>query len=88
MERTSRTDRAIESAGRKIACSSVVQSDGRVQEAGASGVPLTPKEFAARLGVHVKTVKRWIQDGRIRAEQTAGKRGRWLIPASELVRFV
>lgn len=28
---------------------------------------LTPKELAATLGVHVKTVRRWIQDGRFEA---------------------
>lgn len=40
---------------------------------------------AARFGVHVETVRRWIKAGRLRAERTLG--GHYRIPESALSEF-
>jgi excisionase family DNA binding protein len=46
---------------------------------------ITVKEYAAYRGVHPSTVIRWITDGRVPAEQPAGKKGRFAIPAEMIV---
>jgi excisionase family DNA binding protein len=38
------------------------------------------KEAAAHFGVNWKTIKRWIESGRIKAIQPAGPGGRLFIP--------
>ncbi len=48
----------------------------------------SPKEFAARVGVTVRTVNNWIHEGIIEASQPNGFRGAWLIPLSELERVM
>lgn len=47
---------------------------------------LSPRELAEALGVSESSVKRWADDGRIRAARTAG--GHRRIPVREAVRFV
>lgn len=47
---------------------------------------ISPKEYAAWRGVHVNTVIRWIKQGRVPAEQPAGKHGRFAIPAEMIVK--
>lgn len=47
---------------------------------------LSPKEFAAALGVSESSVKRWVDDGKIRALRTPG--GHRRIAVSEAIRFV
>lgn len=46
---------------------------------------LTPKEYAASVGVEVHAVYRWIREGRIRAYRPGRSAlGRWAIPLKEL----
>jgi len=45
---------------------------------------VTPKEYAEYRGVHLSTIMRWIKQGRVPAEQPAGKKGRYAIPAELL----
>jgi excisionase family DNA binding protein len=47
---------------------------------------LSPKDFAAALGVSESSVKRWVDDGKIRALRTPG--GHRRIAVSEAIRFV
>jgi excisionase family DNA binding protein len=47
---------------------------------------LSPKDFAAALGVSESSVKRWVDDGQIRALRTPG--GHRRIAVSEAIRFV
>lgn len=47
---------------------------------------LTPRELAEAIGVSESSVKRWVDDGRIRAARTAG--GHRRIPVREAMRFV
>jgi len=54
-----------------------------VQEPAGS---LSPKDFAAALGVSESSVKRWVDDGKIRALRTPG--GHRRIAVSEAIRFV
>lgn len=43
------------------------------------------KEYAEYRGVHRNTIIKWIRAGRIAAEQPAGKRGRYAIPAEMII---
>jgi excisionase family DNA binding protein len=54
-----------------------------VQEPAGS---LSPKDFASALGVSESSVKRWVDDGKIRALRTPG--GHRRIAVSEAIRFV
>jgi excisionase family DNA binding protein len=47
---------------------------------------LTPRELAQAIGVSESSVKRWVDDGSIRATKTAG--GHRRIPIDEAVRFI
>ena len=47
----------------------------------------SPKEFATKLGITVRTVNNWIHDGILEASQPNGFRGSWIIPVSELQRL-
>lgn len=47
---------------------------------------LTPRELAKAIGVSESSVKRWVDDGSIRATKTAG--GHRRIPIAEAVRFI
>jgi MerR family transcriptional regulator, light-induced transcriptional regulator len=47
---------------------------------------LSPKDFAAALGVSESSVKRWVDDGKIRALRTPG--GHRRIAVNEAIRFV
>lgn len=47
----------------------------------------SPKEFAAQVGITVRTVNNWIHDGIIEASQPNGFGGAWLIPLSEVKRI-
>lgn len=47
---------------------------------------LTPRELAEAIGVSESSVKRWVDDGSIRATKTAG--GHRRIPIAEAVRFI
>jgi excisionase family DNA binding protein len=42
-------------------------------------------EYAAYRGVHRNTIMKWIREGRVPAEQPAGKKGRWAIPREMIV---
>jgi excisionase family DNA binding protein len=50
-----------------------------IQDQRATELLLTVKEYADLRRVHVETVKRWIKQGLIEAERTAGARGHWRI---------
>jgi excisionase family DNA binding protein len=45
---------------------------------------LTVEEAADRLGASLWTVRRWLQQGRIRGVMPGGRRLGWRIPASEI----
>ena len=45
---------------------------------------LSPKEFAARTGISLATVRRYLKSGRVVAHQPGGRRHRVLIPADAL----
>ena len=44
-------------------------------------------ELARVIGVDTSTVYRWLYQGTLQGTQQTGKKGRWLIPASELERL-
>ena len=46
---------------------------------------ITAKEYADYRGVHASTVIRWIKNGRVPAEQPAGKKGAYAIPAAMII---
>jgi len=46
---------------------------------------MTPKELAARYGVHLETVRKWIKAGKIKTEQPFGFRGRRFIRRDSLL---
>ncbi len=46
---------------------------------------MTPKELAARYGVHIETVRDWIRAGKVQTEQPFGKRGRRFIRRDSLL---
>lgn len=45
---------------------------------------LTVEEAADRLGASIWTIRRWLQQGRIKGVQPGGRRLGWRIPASEI----
>jgi excisionase family DNA binding protein len=47
---------------------------------------LSPKELAEAIGVSESSLKRWVDDGRLRAARTAG--GHRRIPITEAIRFI
>ncbi len=49
---------------------------------------LTVAEVAARLQVDVRTIRRYITDGRMRAFKLGGDKTGWRIRASEVERFI
>jgi len=51
-----------------------------------SAISLSPRDFAVALGVSESSVKRWVDDGKIRALRTPG--GHRRIAVSEAIRFV
>jgi excisionase family DNA binding protein len=57
-----------------------------MQNVQESAVSLSPKDFASALGVSESSVKRWVDDGKIRALRTPG--GHRRIAVSEAIRFV
>lgn len=48
--------------------------------------PLSAGEFASRLGVSPKTVRKWLRDGEVRGKRV-GDKGHWLVPESEAERL-
>jgi excisionase family DNA binding protein len=48
---------------------------------------VSPKEFAARSGLSLSTVRRYLADGRLPSVQHGGRRCRVLIPLSILTQF-
>lgn len=55
-----------------------------VQTRITDGPLLTPREFAARMGISYPTVKQWLYRGKLRAIKTPG--GHYRIPAEEVAR--
>ena len=51
----------------------------------AQRLAYSPAEVGALIGCHRKTVIEWIHDGTLQARQIKGK---WFVPASELVRLL
>lgn len=49
---------------------------------------LTVKDVAARFGVTIATVRRWIKDGRLRARMPGGQKAGYRIPESEVERLL
>lgn len=47
---------------------------------------LSPKDLASIVGVSESSLKRWVDDGRLRAERTSG--GHRRVPVAEAVRFI
>ena len=45
---------------------------------------MTAKEVSAHLKVPLRTIHRWIQSGRLKASQPAGRKGRYLIEAEQV----
>jgi excisionase family DNA binding protein len=48
---------------------------------------LSPREFVARSGLSLATVRRYLADGRLPSVQPGGRRCRMLIPVAALERF-
>ena len=59
----------------------------RIDREALDRADLNVGEFARRVGVHRATVRRWAEAGRIQCRRSAGARGDWLIPASEVARI-
>ncbi len=49
---------------------------------------LSPKKVAARSGLAVVTVRRYVADGRLPSAQPGGRRSRVLIPAGARAQFI
>jgi len=47
---------------------------------------VTVKEYAEYRGVHPSTVIRWIKEGRVPAEQPAGRKGTYAIPVDMIIK--
>jgi excisionase family DNA binding protein len=55
---------------------------------GAAGRPYTATEVAAALGVHRKTVRRWLGDGRLKGFKLPGHpQQRWYVTQEEMERI-
>jgi len=57
----------------------------RVTRAALAQADLSAAEFAALVGVHKLTVRRWCEAGKLVCHKSAGDRGHWRIPMSEVL---
>ena len=48
----------------------------------------TLKETAKILKIHYTTMWKWVKDGKIKAVQPSGRKGRWFITVQELEKFI